>query len=576
MFHRLPARITHYLLLLLTSAVLFFPNLGGPSLWDIDEGNNATCAWEMMEADNGIVPTFNGELRVDKPALLYWLQIGAYKALGVNEYSARLPSALAALVAVLLTYELARRLFDAATGLLAGVILASSVMFCAAAHFANPDALLNACTTLTFLFFWRGYERGHNRWLIGAGASAGLAVLAKGPVGLALPGLVIFLFLLWARRLPLLFNRHFGWGVLAFLLVASPWYVRVGVDTRGQFLRGFLFRHNFERFGSPMENHRGPIFYYLLVLAAGLVPWSVFLGPSCWYGFWSAVSTPWTRLRGLWLGAAESQDGVDGIEESTLSSSARRTIDCYRFLACWIVVYVVFFSVASTKLPNYILPVYAPCALLTARFLERWRRGLIQPPAWVVQASLICLALAGSATVAGLLLAGGTIEVPWLRGRAFPGLEHWAWLGLVPLGGAVAGWFCFRQGRSARLVALFGLVAVIFTGGLFAGAADATDSQKAPRYLAYHCQLRQPTEEIRVACYEYFQPSLVFYAGRQVPRCDSEAGALAFLEFPLPAYLVLPEAVWGRLEAKVAGPHRVLGRHRDFYVNADVIVVTNR
>src|SRR6266446_2665899 len=104
MFEFFNHRCFHYLLLLALGAGLCFPNLGGPSLWDIDEGNNAEAAREMLESDNWVVPTFNFQLRVDKPALLYWLQIGAYRAFGVGEFGARLPSALAALFTVLVTY----------------------------------------------------------------------------------------------------------------------------------------------------------------------------------------------------------------------------------------------------------------------------------------------------------------------------------------------------------------------------------------------------------------------------------------------------------------------------------------
>src|SRR5437870_11679794 len=110
-------RTAHYLLLLLVSGSLFLPNLGGPSLWDIDEGNNAEAAREMLQADNWRLPTFNYQLRVDKPALLYWLQIFSYQSFGVGEFAARLPSALAGMLAVLLTYELGRRMFNDGAGL---------------------------------------------------------------------------------------------------------------------------------------------------------------------------------------------------------------------------------------------------------------------------------------------------------------------------------------------------------------------------------------------------------------------------------------------------------------------------
>jgi 4-amino-4-deoxy-L-arabinose transferase-like glycosyltransferase len=191
MLHAAGGRFGHYAILLILTAGLCFPNLGSASLWDIDEGNNAEAAREMLESTNWVIPTFNYKLRVDKPALLYWLQIFAYETFGVNEFSARLPSALAAILTVLVVYELGRRLFSPSTGLLSGVVLATTVAFCASAHFANPDALLNLLTAVTFMFFWWGFSTRTTWWLLLAGISTGLATLAKGPVGIVLPSTVI-------------------------------------------------------------------------------------------------------------------------------------------------------------------------------------------------------------------------------------------------------------------------------------------------------------------------------------------------------------------------------------------------
>src|SRR5947209_18849679 len=120
MFPHLNHRAGHYALLAAAGVWLFFVNLGGASLWDLDEGRNTVAALEMLESGNWIVPTFNNVLRVDKPALLYWLQAGAYHVFGVTEFAARLPSALAALLTVLLAYELGRRMFGPVTGLVGG------------------------------------------------------------------------------------------------------------------------------------------------------------------------------------------------------------------------------------------------------------------------------------------------------------------------------------------------------------------------------------------------------------------------------------------------------------------------
>ena len=284
MFRILHRQGGQYALLVLTAAALILPNLGAPSLWDLDEGNNAEAAREMLDCGNWVVPTFNYQLRVDKPALLYWLQIGAFRLFGVNEFAARLPSALAGLAAVVMTYELGRQMFGCATGLLAGLALASTALFCASAHFANPDALLNAFTLLTLLFFWRSFTSQGRAWSAAGGISAGFAVLAKGPVGLVLPLAVIVLFLLWSRKLRLLWERKLWVAVLAFLLIALPWYVWVGVETKVAFLRGFIMEHNVGRYLHSMEHHGGPVYYYLAVLAIGFAPWSAFLGLAGWYG----------------------------------------------------------------------------------------------------------------------------------------------------------------------------------------------------------------------------------------------------------------------------------------------------
>jgi 4-amino-4-deoxy-L-arabinose transferase-like glycosyltransferase len=555
MFRRFDNRSGHYVLLLCVAAGLFLVNLGGPSLWDIDEGNNAEAAREMLASGNWVVPTFNFELRVDKPALLYWLQIGAYEIFGVNEFAARLPSALAALATVLLTYELGRRMFGPAAGLLAGLVLASTAMFCAAAHFANPDALLVACTTLTLLVFWLSYARGGRGWFVPAGVTAGLAFLAKGPVGLVLPLGVCGLFLLWSRRLTILLDRRLALGVLAFLLVALPWYAWVGAETKGEFLRGFFLTHNRDRFLNPMENHAGPVFYYLLVLVAGFAPWSVFFGLVGWYA----------------LRALRPPRASDRLQPPSPDDPAP-----FRFLICWIVVYLVFFSASGTKLPNYVLPLYPPAAILTACFLDRWRRGVIHPPGWVLRLSLVCLALFGVVVLAGLCLVGGLIPSVGRRGRPLEGLGQGAWLGLLPLLAASAAWWCLRHDRRPGFVLVFAATAVGVIGALAAWAGSAFNRHKAPQALASFIQADQANREVRIACYQYFQPSLVFYARREVTRLDKEQDALDFLASPLPVYLVLPASAWQDLEAKVAGRHHVIGLRRDMYRRCEVVVVANQ
>ncbi len=468
MFQPLDHRFGHYLLLLAASACLFLCNLGGPALWDIDEGRNASAAEAMLESGDWVVPTFNGELRSHKPVLLYWLQVAAYEVFGINEFAARLPSALAAMLTVLLVYELCRGMFNSSTGLIGGLILASSTLFSASAHFANPDALLLTFTTATFLSLWLGTVKGRSGWFLLAGVTTGLAVLAKGPVGIVLPGAAFTLFLLWTRRWRVLWNRAWIQAWLLFGVVALPWYILVTVETKRAFINEFFFTHNLDRVLNPMEDHRGPPWYYLVVLAVGLVPWSVFLGAALWYGSWPTLRLPWCAVRRPWAGANDNEPDATNVG------------DAYRFVWCWIAVYLLAFTLAATKLPNYILPVFPPFALLIARFLDRWRRRVIEVPAFIQPLGLIILALIGVATVFGLLIAGGAIELPLLRGRSWPGLEQWAVLGAVPLAGAGLGAWCLYRDRRTAFVGVLVTAAAGFLAPLAAGGSVALNSFRAP------------------------------------------------------------------------------------------------
>jgi 4-amino-4-deoxy-L-arabinose transferase-like glycosyltransferase len=561
MFQAFDHRAGHWTLLVLVWAALDLPNLGRPSLWDIDEGNNAEAAYEMRESGNPIVPTFNYQLRPDKPPLLYWLQVAAYETLGVNEFAARLPSALASLLSVLLSYELGRRTFGAGAALLAGLILTSTVAFCAAGHFANPDALLSACTILTLFLFWRDNVRGKNGWLVWTGVSTGLGMLAKGPVGLILPSAVIWLFLLWSRQLRRGFHPLLLGGVVAFILVAAPWYVWVGVETKGEWLRDFFLVHNIFRVTHPpMENHGGPIYYYAIALIAGFAPWSVFF-----------ALTGWQVSKCLFRRDPEGSAGA-----APALPSGSRLSDATRLMLCWIAVYFVAFSLARTKLPNYVLPLYAPVALLMGRFLDGWLRGDARPPAWLVTCSLACLALIGIGIALGLLVAGGAVELPFVRGRRLPGLELWAWLGALPVLGAAAAWWLMRRQRLRGAIVALGLVAILLTGALAAGGAGAVEGYKVPRELMRELPADQLDREVRVASLDYFQPSLVFYCRREVKRYEDEGAAVEFLRGPLPSYLFLPEPRWQELRGKLKGPCRLLGRRHDLYKGYDVVLVTNK
>ena len=540
----------HWLTLIGAMAVLTLPNLGAHSLWDVDEGVNAEAAREMLEVGNWIKPTFNYELRTAKPAMLYWLQMTSYSLFGIDEWSARLPSVLASMLTVLLVYELGRNMFDRRIGLLSGLVLASCIEFCVLSHSASPDAVLLACLMLAFSSFWFGSVDGGRSWFIPFGIACGLATLTKGPIGLGLPGLIVLVYLLWNRELRKLWDTRLFWGLLAFLATAAPWYVLVTLETRGEWASTFFGRENLTRFMTPMENHSGPIVYHILGLFVFFAPWCIFLGGALWYG------TARTR-------ASRYTDPSERDSE--------RTRRAYRLLIVWFAVWLSVFSVAATKLPNYVLPLYPAIAILTACFAERWRKGEIAPPRWVMPTAIFGLALVGGVFSLGLLVAGGTIVLP--KARVLPGLSVLAWIGLVPLAGSAA-CVLVRRHRE-RAIGTIVLTSIAFVSLVAAFAPVVLDAQKSPRALIESAGASRPNDDVRLGSLYCFHPSMVFYAQREVKKLEGFEGLDDFLSLPLPVYVFVTETQWDELSSRVTTPTRVAARHFDFLKNSRVVLVTN-
>lgn len=554
-------RTRDYAVLIALCAVLTLPNLGAPSLWDVDEGVNAEAAREMRDNDSWLIPTFNYKLRTAKPVMLYWLQRFSFAAFGVSEWSARLPSAILTCCAVLLLYELARRMFDRTTGLLAGVVLASAVEVCLLAHAATPDATLLVFTVLTFYAFWRGHETpaqpeianaseggaGRSWWKWTAAACA-LAMLTKGPVGVALPGLVIFLYFAWNRELSRLLDRRIFTAGLLFLLIAGPWYGLVTAETRGEWARQFFGRENMHRFSTPMDNHSGPFFYHSGALLVLFAPWSAFLLAALWYG---------------WRGAQRPAEETAPLPRPE------------RLLLVWFGSYLVFFSAAATKLPNYMLPAYPALAILSARFLMRWRAGEVTVPKWVMQVGVASVAFTGLAFAVGLVIVSGAVGLLPETARLFPGAERVAVLGLVPLACAFVLWRALRANDRTRFVRAQAIGAVTFTALLAAFGSGPFDARKAAKELVRASGVSAPERDIRLAHHDWFQPSIVFYAQREVGEVFGPEAVAEFLAVPTPGYLFVPANTWAKLEPHVRVPVRVAARHYDFYRNKEILVVTN-
>lgn len=514
------------LALTLLGVAVLFTNLGGPRLWDRDEPRNAGCALEMRDRGEWVVPWFNGELRVHKPILLYWLILNAYAMFGVSEFSARFWSATLAIGTVLLTYAIGQRLAGPRVGFWAGLILLTTLMFDVAARAATPDSVLIFCVTLALAAFVLGEfpaSTTGREWrrplrmgtALGMYAAMGLAVLAKGPVGAVLPTAVVGMYLLIAR-LPEMAGSYAGsewnsrsvlaaflkrgaatfapghflrtfWALRPFtavaviLAVAAPWYVWVGARTDGEFLAGFFWQHNLARAMSTFEGHRGGPWFYPVAVSVGFFPWSVFTIPC-------AIDL----VRGRRAAGRLSSDRV--------------------FLLCWAGVWIGLFTLARTKLPSYVTPAYPALAVLAAGFVPRWAEGQVAlGPRWRAL-PLAILAVAGLSMV---------IALPLAARRYVPGAEWLGAIGLLPLAGALsAAWAC-RQNRSRWALGMLAAASVAFVIATLGFGPSVIDRQQRSHEIL--AAIREFGAE-RVGAVGGLEPSWVFYGRQTIEEVALDGG----------------------------------------------------
>jgi 4-amino-4-deoxy-L-arabinose transferase-like glycosyltransferase len=312
--------------------VLFWAGNGATPLWDRDEPRFATAAREMLERNDWIVPTFNGDLRTDKPIFVYWLMMISYSIFGVGTFAARFFSGLFGATAVISTFLLGRSMFDRRVGLVAAWIIALSPMVIAEAKICTADGVLFGFLTFGTYCLWRMASGVGGRWTAyGLWLAIAFAGLTKGPVAVGVIGLTAVGFSLLARDWAWLKNLRFGHGLLILLAVVGPWCWAVHDSTNGQFLMMSLGKHVVERSTTALENHRGFPGYYLVSLFLLMTPWS-----------WAL---PW----------AVHRHGKRLLED-------RRLL----FLLAWLIGPMLMFEAVRTKLVHYYLPAYPAAALLLA------------------------------------------------------------------------------------------------------------------------------------------------------------------------------------------------------------------
>jgi 4-amino-4-deoxy-L-arabinose transferase-like glycosyltransferase len=505
----------------LLAALTFLTALGRGAIGDNDEAFYAESAREMVESGDWVTPHFNYEPRFQKPALYYWVTAALFALVGPQEFAARLLAAVSGIGLVLITTACGRRWYDESVGLLAGAIAATSFGYFALARMSLPDLPLAFFVTLTiWAIFVASLERERNprQWLLVAAVAAALGFLVKGPLALALPGLVVVPILLMERRS---YNIQFSDIVLAgalFLVIALPWYVVMWLQHGTEYLVGFFVGDNFERFATDRFNDPRPWWFYLPIIAGGLLPWTPLM--LTWL---APVMQFLTRRRDI------------------------GTIDLRLLL--WAVFPLAFFTLSVGKQPRYILPILPPLAILLASsIIERTSE-------WRSVNEIRRRPRPNRAVVTGCVLSGlFLIALAALVFRARSLFLNVAELNsiivacVVALGGlAVVVVSLTAAWRSAPGVLAFAaaLSFAVLPYGVFAGAQDSTVMQMATRVLQ-----ARGAEAIPIGTYQVFVRNLVFYTGVKHTDIIHDEHLFEWLKQHPRALLVMSREDADRLEAK--------------------------
>lgn len=502
-------------LLLVLCGALYLPGLASMPVLDRDEARFMQASRQMLETKDFVVIRFQQEQRNKKPAGIYWLQAASVWLFGGEDgqtvWPYRLPSALGATLAVLLTFALGVRIFpgegeggeEEAEGrlgaaLIGAVLLASSVLLAAEAHLAKTDAVQLAAIVAAQGALGRIYCRSR----AGETSSRSLAVvfwlaqaagiLIKGPVTPFLSLLTVMTLCFSDRSWRWLSGLHAGWGVPLMLLPVLPWFIAIQYATSGAFAGEAVGHDLLAKLMGAQEAHGAPPGYYLALLPVTFWPSALFL----------LIGLVWA-----WR---------------------RRGEPAERFLLCWAVPAWLLFEMVPTKLPHYILPAYPALALLAGRGLValdgafgrqgRWWRLVVFIP-W----ALVAAVFAVGALVLPVLFGAGPTVLALLPGVAILLLGRRLWRqagnGLAPMAAAMT-----------TAVAL--VIIPVFFAGILPGLDGFWLSRSAAALVAGQT-VAGPVDVVG-----YSEPSLVFYlgtgtnhvsAGEAVADLGLRAGAMALV-----------------------------------------------
>ena len=445
---------------------------GQVGLWDRDEPRYATCTREMLQRGDWIHPTFNGRPRYHKPVLIYWLMRGGMALGGDNPFGARLVSGLAGMATCLMVWRLGRSIAGPGVGFLAALALATTPIMVAESKLATTDATLALLVVSAQSALWALSKRDRRAYAVGFWVAMALATLLKGPVG---PGFVAVSGLLsrwWGGPSACWKRIRWRMGLTLFAGLTAPWYLAVGVESRGEFFRFAVQTQIVQRISTGLEQHRGFPGYYAVVSLP--------------------MFTPWSAL----------------VPAASLMAWRRRKLDpSSGFLLGWIVGPMVVLECVRTKLIHYYLPSYPSCALLVAWWLAEATRLEVAVSSWTL--GRVGVKLVGVVAIGGTstALVGAVVLPEALRGACLA-------LALVLAVGSLLGRVWLARGETTRGA---GALVVTWAGvmGLFvAWFLPASEPFRLSRLVGESLAATSSRLGVRPAVMTYQEPGVIYALGR--------------------------------------------------------------
>ncbi len=462
--------------LVVLCGLLFFVGIGQRTLWESDEARYGEIAREMVVSGDWVTPRLNQVKYFEKPPLTYWLTAISLKVFGINALAVRLVPALFGTLTVLLIYFLGRLWWDWRTGFSAALVLATSLMFLILSRVVLVDMVMCFGVVLAmygFVAHAKGYT--HGLWAFWTGLA--VAFLSKGLLGLGLPVMATGIYVAITRQWSLALGLLKPWGLAWFLVLAAPWVVLVSIRNP-EFFQFFFIDEHFGRLLTTRHQRWEPYWFYFLVVPAGFFPWIAYLP-------WS-LARQWPK--GNWL-APDNR--------------------AFLFNLVWFGSFFLLFTVSSSKMVHYALPMMPALAMLTAPPLASLLFALGRPEsAGGLRRSLVLLA--------ALLVAAGAALL-WLP-ALLPDVNYHhlgVYLLLGPAALAGLGLAIYTLRRRAWAVWAAPLVTMVLVCTVLWLAASKVEPYRSVAGLieVIKPQLRYGD---RIVTYRDFYNGAAFYSGQRI------------------------------------------------------------